>query len=72
MKYYNLIIGSGVDAEAKGPYETAAARDRDAREIVRLPDFNGDYDSIFRLDSENDVPVPYSFGSDELYCEETS
>ncbi len=70
MKYYVLIIDSGVDSESRGPFVTSAARDRVAREIVRHPDFNRDYDSIFRLDVENNVPATYSFGHDELCAEE--
>ena len=72
MKYYILIIGSGVDAEVKGPFSTAVERDANAREVVSLPDFSRDYDSIFRLDSENDEPMPYSFSADDLYSVETS
>jgi hypothetical protein len=72
MKYYALIIDSGVDSEVRGPFATSAGRDREAREIVRHSDFNRDYDSIFRLNVENDVPVTYSFSEDELYAEETA
>jgi hypothetical protein len=68
MKYYVLIVGSGVDLETRGPFATPAARDRDARKVVGLPDFNPDYDSIFRMDIEHDVPEAYSFSHDELYA----
>jgi len=70
MKYYVLIIDSGVDSEARGPFATPTARDAHARELVRLPDFNRDYDSIFRMNVKNDLPDTYSFGHDELFAEE--
>ena len=69
MKYYVLIVDSGVEAETRGPFATSAARDDDARKVVGLPDFNHDYDSIFRMDVEADVPKIYSFAHDELYAE---
>ena len=69
MKYYVLIIQSGVDSEARGPYATPEARDRNARKVVRFHDFNPDYDSIFRMDVENDAPETYGFAYDELYSE---
>lgn len=72
MKYYVLIIQSGVDAEARGPYTSHWERNRAAREIVQFDDYNSDYDSIFRMDVENDVPETYSFAHDELYSEETA
>jgi hypothetical protein len=34
---------------------------------VRFPDFNRDYDSIFRMDIEDETPDIYPFGYDELY-----
>jgi hypothetical protein len=70
MKYYILIIDSGVDSEVSAPYATSVARDRAAREMVQHADFNRDYDSIFRMDIENDAPETYPFGHDELYAEE--
>ena len=68
MKYYVLIINSGVDAETRGPFATSAERDRDGRKVVRLEDFNHDYDSIFRMDVGADEPEIYSFTHDELYA----
>jgi hypothetical protein len=69
MKYYALVIDSGVEVEIRGPFATPAARDHEARKVVRLGDFNRDYDSIFRMDVEEDVPDAYSFAHDELYVE---
>lgn len=69
MKYYVLIIDSGVEAEICGPFATPATRDRHARKLVRLPEFSRDYDSIFRMDVKNGVPETYSFGHGELYAE---
>jgi len=69
MKYYVLIIDSGVEAETHGPFATSAARDEDARKAVGLPDFSREYDSIFRMDVEDDVPELYSFADVELFAE---
>ncbi len=70
MKYYVLVIQLGVEAEVRGPFATPDKRDREARMAVRLDDFNGDYDSIFRMDIEHDRPETYSFADGELYDEE--
>ena len=67
MKYYVLTIDSGVEAEIRGPFVTADARDLEARALVQSEDFNHDYDSIFRLDVANDVPEAYSYSDDEIY-----
>jgi len=69
MKYYLLIIDSGVEAEARGPFATSEARDSDARRTAGHPDFNRDYDSIFRMDLEDDVPEFRSFADDEIFAE---
>jgi len=66
VKYYVLIIGSGVDAESVGPFPIASSRDSKAREMFRSADFNPDYDSIFRMDIEHDRPATYAFGFGEL------
>ncbi len=66
MKYYVLLITSGVDAEAVGPFDTAAARDTKAHAIVRAPDFHAEYDSIFRMNIGGEGPEIYPFASGEL------
>ena len=71
MKYYVLIIDSGVEAEARGPFATSEERDIDARRTAGHPDFNRDYDSIFRMDVEDDVPEFCSFVDDEVFAEVT-
>lgn len=67
MKHFVLMIESGVDADVRGPFSTAQKRDDEARKLVHLSGFNQDYDSIFRMDVENDKPEAYSFSHDELY-----
>ena len=66
MNYYLLLVEGGVDCDVRGPYPRAADRDQSAREIVRGGDFSADYDSIFRLDLDGNVPSTYSFGHGEL------
>ncbi len=66
MKYYVLLITSGVDAEAIGPFDTPAARDRNAKETARASEFHAAYDSVFRLDLGGDEPEIYPFASGEL------
>lgn len=69
MRYYVLIIDSGVEAGSRGPFATAVARDEDARNVVALSDFSRDYDSIFRMDIESDSPKLYPFADSELFTE---
>jgi hypothetical protein len=66
MKYYVLLITSGVDAEAIGPFDTPAARDSNAKEAARASDFHAEYDSIFRMNVGGDEPELYPFASGEL------
>ena len=66
MKYYVLLITSGVDAEALGPFDSPAARDTKAEAVVRAPDFHAEYDSIFRMNIGGGGPEIYPFASGEL------
>ncbi|MGA2620946.1 MAG: hypothetical protein ABSF26_25260 [Thermoguttaceae bacterium] len=66
MKYYNIYIWGGVEAELRGPYQTEDERVAAALGLWR-GDASPDDDSIFRLDvDENGEPSVFEYGAFEL------
>ena len=61
--YFVLVVG-GTDPELYGPYKTAEARDKEAKEVWNN-DADHDTDGIFRASSEGELSIG-SFVGDEL------